>query len=192
MVPRNKSIHNRSETPTGAQSTNFRLAQTAGPRVPTIEQHLTSFVLVPLRILQPLPCRACLVFRNELPAGRRDRYVSGRFAPVDKFDKTRNRSLLIGANRYSDRFIRRIGLVSPCGGADRAQQILAFRSRRLSRKSRDCAARHGLPSSTISRLDRYHGPASERAPPPVFRRSSHLETRLRSRGKVSRLDGIDS
>lgn len=42
-----------------------------------------------------------------------DRYVGGRFAPVDKFDKTRKRSLLSGVNRYSDRFIRRIKLVSP-------------------------------------------------------------------------------
>lgn len=53
--------------------------------------------------------------RNADRVGRRDRYVCGRFAPVDKFDKTRNRSLLTGANRYSDRFIRRIRLVSPWG-----------------------------------------------------------------------------
>lgn len=50
--------------------------------------------------------------RFAIEAEPRDRYVCGRFAPVDKFDKTRNRSFLTGANRYSDRFIRRIRLVS--------------------------------------------------------------------------------
>lgn len=59
-------------------------------------------------------------------AGRRDRYVCGRFAPVDKFDKTRNRSLLTGANRYSDRFIRRIRLVSPCGRSGSSATDIGF------------------------------------------------------------------
>lgn len=101
---------------------------------------------------------------------RLDRYVCGRFAPVDKFDKTRNRSFLTGANRYSDRFIRRIRLVSPCG------QSAIERNR-------------GIGFSITSALTEI----SPIAPRPsffdvvahVFQPIFHMETRLHSRGKVS-------
>ena len=46
-----------------------------------------------------------------------NRYVDGRFAPVDKFDKVRNRSVLTGANRYKDRAsledVKHTRIVSP-------------------------------------------------------------------------------
>lgn len=98
-------------------------------------------------------------------AGRRDRYVCGRFAPVDKFDKTRNRSLLTGANRYSDRFIRRIRLVSPCGRSGSSATDIGFSiTSALTEISRLHRARH-RPSffDDLSRLDRY--PRSSYVPP---------------------------
>lgn len=73
--------------------------------------HILSLIL-PLPQFPPLLSPSLDQRFATVEAEPRDRYVCGRFAPVDKFDKTRNRSFLTGANRYSDRFIRRIRLVS--------------------------------------------------------------------------------
>ena len=129
---------------------NFRLGQ-------SVKRHAcqeVSIIFVPLA--RGSPCRACLAVSQARRAGR-DRYVCGRFAPVDKFDKTRNRSLLTGANRYSDRFIRRISgcLVSPCSRSGSSATDIGFSiTSALTEISRLRRAPTGLPSSTISRLDR--------------------------------------